>query len=192
MNKKNKISIRNLRPVINALNRKTGFALIELIVTFAILTTGITAALALITQSLKSSYYVRNQTIASYLAVEGLELVKNKRDENFIKNSFAPPPVGWLDELNFCIIANGCTIDPADGDINGCGGGGCQKLRYDMALNLYNYDGADPETIFTRKITISAAAAFGNDEREIISEVRWTDKFGAHVYTLKTHIFDWF
>jgi len=172
-------------------NRCRGFSLIELMVSFAILTVGLTSGINLIGQGLKSSSYLKNQSMASYLAVEGIELVKNKRDENFLKK------INWLQDLQSnCIASNACIIDPTNlaSGINQCPNIGgqpkCPPLKYDTSANLFNYS-TGLTTIFTRKITISAAADFGNEEREVISEVSWTDRFGPHAYILKDHILKW-
>lgn len=172
-------------------NRCRGFSLIELMVSFAILTVGITSGINLIGQGLKSSSYLKNQAIASYLAVEGIELVKNKRDENFLKK------VNWIQDLqNNCVASNACTIDVTNlvSGISQCpnvsGQPKCPPLKYDTALNLYNYS-TGLTTIFTRKISISTVSGFGSNDREITSEVSWTDRFGPHTYTLNNHIFNW-
>lgn len=178
-------SSKNGRRICNA-NFGAGFTLIELLVSFVILTTGISVSINLISQSLKSSSYLRNQTIASYLAVEGIETIKNKRDENMLKN------VEWIMEIkNACNSAKGCYVDtisdPVNIFIDKCTAAACPPLRYNASRNIYSYFFADPVTIFTRTIRLSG----GGDEREITSEVIWRDRFGNHNYTLKTSIFNW-
>ena len=174
-------------------NKHQGFTLIELLVSFAILTTGVSAAMGLIAQSLKSSTYIKNELIASYIAVEGIELVRNHRDNNSLKGS------NWISGLNNCENNDGCTVNPIDGKISSCGSK-CDPLNYETDINsvlygMYNHEGktsTNAATIFTRKITISKDGDFPNaGEREIVSEVRWNDRYGAHDFTLRNHIFDW-
>lgn len=176
---------------LNKIKKNKGFSIIELMVSFAVLTVGLAAGLNLIGQGLKSSSYLKNQSIASYLAVEGIELVKNKRDENFLKK------VNWIQDLqNNCVASDACIINVTDlvNGINQCpkisGEPKCPPLKYDTTLNLYNYS-TGLTTIFTRKISISTVGGFGSEDREITSEVSWTDRFGPHTYTLKNHIFNW-
>lgn len=175
-------------------NKHRGFTLIELLVSFAILTTGVSAAMGLIAQSLKSSTYIKNELIASYLTVEGIELIRNHRDSNSLKGS------NWMSGLNNCAAdSDGCMVNPIDGKISSCGGK-CDPLNYETDINsalygMFNHEGktsTNAATIFTRKITISKAVDFPNqDEREIVSEVKWNDRYGAHEFTLRNHIFDW-
>lgn len=178
------------RKIYNA-NFSAGFSIIELMVSFAVLTVGLASGLNLIGQGLKSSSYLKNQSIASYLAVEGIELIKNKRDENFLKK------VNWLQDLqDDCVSPKACIVDAANlaNGISQCpvvnGNPKCAPLKYDTTVNLYNYS-TGLTTIFTRKIVISAALGFGNEDREITSEMSWTDRFGPHTYILKDHIFNW-
>lgn len=179
----------------NHKNFNAGFTLIELLVSLAILTTGVSAAMGLIAQSLKSSTYIKNEFIASYLAVEGIELIKNKRDSNSLKGSAS----NWLAGLNNCANNEGCTVNPIDGKISSCGNK-CDPLNYETDIDsiiygMYNHENktsTNETTIFTRKITISKAVDFDNQkEREIVSEVKWNDRYGDHEFTLRNHIFDW-
>lgn len=180
--------------------QNSGFTLIELLVSLAILSMGLAASLTLITQSLKASGYLKNQMIASYLAVEGIELVKNIRDGNLLDAGGG----NWLSGINNCGSVNGCYIDGLDGDAKTCNASGCPNLNYDdkdalsLNYNRYNYDtqnGTNKQTIFKRTIkltdTIYENLPGKNDEREVLSEVKWTDRFGPHTYTLKTHIFNY-
>lgn len=168
------------------LKYKNGFTLIELLVSVAVLTVGIGAALSLISQNLKSASYFRNQTTAAYLAVEGIELVKNKRDGNLLSGA------NWLSGFNNCINENGCYIDAATSVIDKCNGPGpekCPNLKYDSSINFYNYSNGR-ETIFIRKIRIENVPQ-NLDEEKIISEIKWSDRFGSHNYQLNDHIFNW-
>lgn len=172
------------------IKKNAGFTLIELLVSFAILSMGISVSINLISKSLQSSSYLRNQTIASYLAVEGIELIKNKRDENFLKGN------DWIEDIeNNCKSVKGCYLDsitdPLNITINKCTGSKCPSFLYNTAKNTYNYS-TGVNTIFTRTVKLlDVLGANGNDEKEIMSEIKWKDKFGDHIYTLKTSIFNW-
>jgi type II secretory pathway pseudopilin PulG len=63
----------------NKKNRK-GFSILELILAIFVLTVGITGALKLIVSTIKTSIDTRNSVIASGLAQEGVELLRNRRD----------------------------------------------------------------------------------------------------------------
>lgn len=61
---------------------KSGFSLIEVLITLVILSVGITGVSTLMTGNIRNSVETKNQIIASELAQEGLELVKNLKDNN--------------------------------------------------------------------------------------------------------------
>ncbi len=64
---------------------QSGQTLIETLVAAFILVMGITAALGLATYSLNATSNIRHQTVGLGLAREGIEVVKNMRDTNWLK-----------------------------------------------------------------------------------------------------------
>ena len=60
--------------------KKSGFTLIEILVTLFVLSIGVSAVFLLMSKSLRSSMDARDQIIASQLAQEGIELVRNLKD----------------------------------------------------------------------------------------------------------------
>lgn len=62
------------------MSTKQGFSLIEVLVTLMILSVGIVAISALMAGNIRTSVNAKNQIIASGLAQEGVELVKNLKD----------------------------------------------------------------------------------------------------------------
>lgn len=61
---------------------KAGFSLIEVLVAMFILSMGFAAVFSLMTINIRSSENAKNQIIASQLAQEGVELVRNLKDNN--------------------------------------------------------------------------------------------------------------
>ena len=59
---------------------KPGFSLIEVLVALFVLSLGVSAVFLLMSKSLRSSMDARDQIIASQLAQEGIELVRNLKD----------------------------------------------------------------------------------------------------------------
>ncbi len=65
----------------------SGQGLMEVIVAIAIITTGITGTVTLTYSNLRSNETSINQIIAANLAREGIEVVRNIRDENWLQGS---------------------------------------------------------------------------------------------------------
>lgn len=62
--------------------------LIEVIISFFIIALGSTVATSLVVNSINSNSYSRNNLVAMNLAVEGIEAVRNIRDNNWLKFNF--------------------------------------------------------------------------------------------------------
>ena len=73
-----------------------GFSLMEALLATFLLSVGIVAVLSLMASSLRSSMVARDQEIATLLAQEGVELVRNVRDNNWAdgNDSFNNLPSG--------------------------------------------------------------------------------------------------
>lgn len=160
------MKIINLRK--NNIFKKTGlsrgFTLLEALVAVSILMVAVTAPITIAQKGLSSAVYTKNQMIASYLAQDAIEYIKNKRDNNVL----AEPKRNWLDGLvDFCFISleelnrnenldRVCKIDTV---IN-AGAGEILSENYTNPAYLkkkddfYGYDIAGTPTNFTRKIQI--------------------------------------
>ena len=80
-----------MKKVINNIRRSKkrkpfGFTLVETILAISIIALVITAAAELTQSSLRTGRTTMNQFIAYHLAEEGLELVRNMRDTNWLQN----------------------------------------------------------------------------------------------------------
>lgn len=85
----------------NEMSRKSvqsGFTILETLVAIAILIIAITGPLAIVAQSLRSSYFSRDQITAYYLAQEAIEYVRNTRD-TFGLDQENHSGTDWLDVL---------------------------------------------------------------------------------------------
>lgn len=87
MEMKNKKSIK-INCLSQSSHRRTrlqteqGFSLVEVLLSMLVLSVGIAGILVLMTSNIKNSITAKNQIIASGLAQEGIELVRNLKDNN--------------------------------------------------------------------------------------------------------------
>jgi type II secretory pathway pseudopilin PulG len=79
-------------------HNQKGQTLLELLVALFILVLVLTATVALIVSSINAGRESRNRLIAANLAREGIEIVRNIRDSNWIDPGVATPPA-WDDGL---------------------------------------------------------------------------------------------
>lgn len=135
------------------------FAMVEVIFSLFIIAVGLTGSILLISGSLKNSMGTRDQIIASQLAQEGLEIVRNIRDSNWA----ATPTRETFDNSNFPNNNNNdhfkCRIDYSTTALqNGtnCSNGYNENTHLNLYLkdNYYSLDSAGVATRFRRKIGI--------------------------------------
>ncbi len=159
-----------------------GFTLLETTVAIGVLVAAIVAPLSLASQSIKSASLARSNIIVANLAQEGVELIKNYRSNNILQGQ------PWTDGMGFCFNPHGCQIDPQNLSIQKCAGSGCDFLKFDANLRLYNYQ-TGSDTLFKRTITMQ----YINNpiEFQVTVSMTWNDRFGDHRFNLKTSMLDW-
>ncbi len=165
------------------INFKKGFTLLEALVAVSILMVAVMAPITIAQKGLSSAIYSKNQMIASYLAQDALEYVKNNRDENFRVNGGAG--ANWLDGLESCVIPDSCNIDTIDGYVEIFDN---SVLKKD-GNGFYGFDGSE-DTIFTREINILPMSSFpGSNEALVTATVKWGA--GGDQVEVKTLIYNY-
>jgi len=150
------------------------FSFVEVMIAVFLLSVGMIAVITLMSGSLRDSMDSRNQVIASGLAQEGTELVKNIRDTNWLANS---DPTGHsFDGIN---NSSNCTISYNSAGLDYSPASNFLKID---ANSFYSHAGVTANTRFQRKIKISDVVA----DKNIISMVIWGGSFPADFSTCNT------
>lgn len=198
-------------------NNSSGQGLVEVIIAVAIITTGIVGVITLTFSSLRSTETSIKQIVAANLAREGVEVVRNIRDSNWLADSVGTP-VDWRTGL-----ASGTDYDGA--------------VAFDPALNLwtidFTYDSPDDSELelyrdangvyqpkfinpsgqttgYSRflemkiicinktnnniRIVESGSSCPGGFEDfglKVLSSVKWQEKTGPKIFTVEEDIYDW-
>jgi type II secretory pathway pseudopilin PulG len=129
-----------------------GFTVLEVIIAIFVITVGIVGILGLVTWTISSSTYSSDKLVAAYLAQEGIEIVRNIRDTNWLEGA-----ANWDDGFT---VGNYYEVDYDDPDLVNCplpcdyGSSGTNLDFLKINSGFYNYSlGSD--TKFKRRITIS-------------------------------------
>jgi len=145
---------------------KRGFTLLEVILAVFVLTIAVSGAFALISQAFVMASLSQSKLIASYLAQEGIEIVKNIRDTNWLTQR-TDSDVLWYDGL-----------DQGDWQIDYKG----QRFDYGVYGNFLNDDSegfysysAGRQTSFKRKISIIKTEGDENNIKVVV-EVSWRER----------------
>lgn len=154
---------------------KKGFSIGEVLVSVFIIVVGIVAVVGLIANSIKHSADSRNQLIAGQLAQEGVELVRNIKDNNLAAGG------GEFDNLPASSTAD-CRVDMNSANIagsTGCGVVVSKDLNY-SAGNFYVHS-AGSATRFKRKInlTYDTGSSASANNLTVESIVTWGSSFSA-------------
>ncbi|MDP2930574.1 MAG: prepilin-type N-terminal cleavage/methylation domain-containing protein [bacterium] len=159
-----------------SLQSGAGFTLIEIIFALAIISSVTVAIFSLIQRTTAFLPGAGNRLIASYLAQEGVEIVRNLRDNN----RFAQPPISWDYGLTGC--AAGCEADFDSQALIPWAG-----RYFKNGSGLYNYDTGEA-TRFQRRITITAG---GSDILIVSVQVSWEDKGVVRALSAVEKLYHW-
>ena len=158
---------------------KQGFTLMEAIVAITVITVGIVGVLSLVSQTISSSTFSKDKLVAAYLAQEGIEIVRNIRDTNWVEGVAS----SWYEGLTGC--ASGYEADYDDTDLS-CWSDPGRFLELQSG-GFYSYDsGTQPK--FKRKITI---VLVGTNELKVSVEIQWQEKGQNYPLTVQENLYDW-
>ncbi len=152
-----------------------GQALVESIVALSVLVVGLLGIITLLSQSLGLNRSVSDNYAATYLATEGIEVVKSIIDMNQIQGR------AWDSGLNdgtYEVVYTSTSL-MSNQD---------RFLRYDPATNLYSYGGSQ-QTPFKRTVTITHVSG---SELRVVARTTWTTRgAGSFEIVLEDHFFKW-
>ncbi|MBI2609848.1 hypothetical protein HYW53_01585 [Candidatus Giovannonibacteria bacterium] len=175
-----------------------GFSILETLIAITILIAALTGPLALASQSIRSAYRARNETIATYLTAEAFEFIRNKRDTNTFQG------VDWMTGIsNLCAPPDGCYVDSYgnegssyQGIITSCTSGNCPEIKWDASSGLYGYSSGE-NSGFKRKVVVTNIADHTSppdglfDEVKVEVTISWTEFLQTPSFTVQTNLFKW-
>ena len=167
-------------------NRSRGFTMIELIITIAILSFGIIGIYSAFSPIIELTYTISIKFNAAYLAQEGLEIVRNIRDNNFINNAT------WSAGLLSC--ASGCqadykTLTAVETAVNQLQAYNPNNFLRLNADGFYSYD-SGINTIVKRKITITQPSFADNLKVDV--SVMWDYNGKSFSFQTEEYIYNWY
>lgn len=126
--------------------KQKGFTLLEMIFAITIISVGVLGIYNGMSFAISNTQKAREYFMSAYLAQEGIEIVKNMRDTNWVAGE------SWDSGL---ICESGCEADynTASSTFSSNVYGSGRYLEID-ANGFYSYEGGSP-TIYKRKITTS-------------------------------------
>lgn len=171
----------------NFKSKSMAFTLVEALVAISILVVGILSAFILVTKVLYNTAVIQDRLTASFLAQEGIELVRQIRDTNLLR-ALNGESVNWKDGLadgRYIIESKAggegpVTLVPISEEKG-------PNLLYNNDLKTYNYSIGEPTT-FNREIKITS---INDDEIRVECIMNWQTKKIDFNLTAEDHLFNW-
>jgi len=169
----------------------------EAIVAIFVITTGLVGVLSLVSQTIASSTFSKDKLIAAYLAQEGIEIVRNIRDTNWLEGAttwYDGIPVGdyEADYTNTQSFYYTCSLTPFTSN---CEYTNLHPLKI-IDGGFYNYFSGN-DTQFRRRITIFDQTDLTSppdgtiDMFKISVLVTWQEKGTPHKVEAQENLYNW-
>ncbi len=172
------------------------FTLVETLVAIAILMISVSGPLAVANKALTASLYAKDQSTASFLAQEEMEIIKNLKDNN----GGTPNWLGSSGGLSDCIVSSPANAH-CDVSINtsgpslqpsfdySCNNGGCPLYS---GSNGYDHISNGVKTIFSRSFSLTSpttnSCSVGGSECQATVVVSWYEGTVQNAVTLSSEL----
>jgi len=175
---------------------KKGFTLIEAIVAIGVISVGFVGSLVLLSKASSQATIVKDRVVAAHLGAEGVEVIRNIRDTNWLKGR------DWLDGL----------VEPSDApagtEVSGVVDYNSEALDLSdssESRKCLNWDGSFYKhaiapsyacsTFFKRHIVLTKKEDNISGQNisylEIKSIVEWKEKSATKSLTVIGNLYDW-
>ncbi len=168
----------------NTSRMRTGFTIIEMLIAVFIFTVSLTALMSMSAQGLKSTRNTQDRIVAEFLAIEGIEVVRNVRDQAFIAG-YSGGTWSGVFQGNTIFGSNGCFNSATTAckfefssnkfSLSDCTTDADCDIYIDEPSYHYDYDSSSPavKSKYNRKIFIDSIADSDDNEIEVRSVVTW-------------------
>ena len=177
-------------------NKKNkAFTLIETLVAVSILSLSILGLLSGLAGGITNISYIKQKIVATYLAQEGVESIRNMRDNYILSGGSASS--NWANfkaKLAPCNSNNQCGLDnsvasSSNNFIFSCNAGGGNACKtYVTTGGNYNVNAVGVDSGLSRKLY---AETPNSDEVRVYSTVEWMQGSGGKSVTFSEDLFNW-
>jgi len=175
--------------------KNRGFTIVETLVAITVLMISVAGPLVVASKGLSAALYARDQVIASYLAQESMEVIKNTRDNNLAEGRVWL--TGIIDSPNCTSSTNPCdasaiSLTSPPTTLTRCSAGSCPIYFNSGTGYVTSSSGATP-TIFKRyyyltKPNPAAACTTAETECQVNVYVIWNEGTVPYSVELKSEL----
>lgn len=172
---------------------KKGFTLVETLVAITVLLLVVIGPMTIAQKGIQNAQYANEQFTAVFLAQEAIEAMRQLRDDMALDAYHGDATVDTLDWSPNC--TNGCIYNSRNHTnlFSSCTGGTCSKLYVDSNSGEYSHDSSDPQSPFSRIVTLDTTQAAATGGVKVTVDVSWNGRIfnntTRHVI-LQTYIYD--
>lgn len=163
-------------------NQEAGFSILEVVISLTIVSLSLIGIMELATKNLQVQYNNRGAIVASQLALECTELVRNMRDANWEKNE--PAFDSGLAPGNYSLDYRGAGSMTAVTGIDD----EASRLKIDAA-GFYTNDAA--AAILTPYYRYAKITKPDDEHLSVTCEISWQEKGTTHRYNVQTLLYRW-
>jgi len=178
--------------------KNKGFTVLELLISIFVISIGIISSYSVVQQVFSYTFRSNNRLTAAYLGKEGIEIVRNIRDTNWLEGDISGEKdwdAGLHDGSTASYQADYETLTFLATQKNDCSGSSCEAytgefLKFDG--DYYNYSlGSD--TKYKRRIEITPHGLDPNnpDKLKVLVEVMWMEKGISQNIIIREDLYDW-
>ncbi|MFH1233130.1 MAG: type II secretion system protein [Patescibacteria group bacterium] len=168
--------------------KQKGFTIIELMVCVSVISIGLIGVLSLVTQNIQAQSINKNSLIAAQLSQEGIELVRNIRDKNWLTSGYSWKHGAGIGTDSDIIQDGSYIIDyltTINQDVNAIDD---DRAKFYLNSNgYYTHTSTASSTVFSRLISVSD----NGDYVDIKSAVNWKEHGNNHSYVAEVYLYDW-
>ncbi len=170
---------------IGSKKMQRGFTMAEIIIALSILSFGIVLVYSAFSSIVVVTNNIHSRFAAAYLAQEGLEIVRNFRDDNFIAGG------AWDSGLSGSPCDVGCMVDYTARNTT-------QLIPWDdsyLGINdqgFYAYGQDLPPTIFKRKIVIAPILGLESQAMNVSVTVFWDYNGKSYSFEANENVYNWY
>jgi len=160
-------------------DRKKGFTLMEVLVSIAVILSALVGAIALISFTISGISANESKIIAAGLAQEGLEIVRNIRDSNWLAGRTGIDWVQGIPEEFNQRVQYDSSVFLGSGD----------SQLYKDANDFYSHNNSGTPTLFYRTIDVQYLEA---DVIKVVCTINWQDKKRSRSIVIETRLYNWY
>lgn len=165
-----------------------GFTLIETLFAIMIFSAALISLMIIASRGIAATAVAQQETVAHYLAQEGLETVRNIRDTNILV------PQAWDTGFSQCVSPAVCNVvysQTSVPSLSVCPQGNCPVYQSPVDNSFVNGpSGALPVPFYSREITVIPSGT-GSTEYRAKSKVSWVSKTISRTVELQTILKRW-